>query len=141
MISIRRKLMALQESPSEGLGELTAGYVATLTPSSATEFVITHNMGVIPKIAFVQMVDQTSYNASTAIDETVAINVDITGTGSPLQNFRTCRYYYNNSISTYDSNIGNMLNATETTLTLLPPYSDVRSKWDTSKTYSVVLYG
>lgn len=141
LMARRRALMARQaEEPSAGLGELTAGYVATLTPSSATEFVITHNMGIIPKIAFIQMVDQTSYNASTAIEETIAINVDITGTGNPLHNLYTCSYYYNNRINSYDSTRDNS-NATETTLNLYVPYSSARSKWDTSKTYLVILYG
>ena len=138
MMEIRRRILLHQTTvpaPS-GLGEFNAGYVYTGYPSSQTSWTITHNLGAIPKVVIVKINDDTSPTASTAL----FMMLGIPAKGSETF-IRAGRYYYNNTLTTAYANAAmDTLVADEQSITLPVVYSTTRSKWDTTKEYTVEVY-
>ena len=130
-------MMREAQAPA-GLGEFTAGYAATLTPDSATEWVITHNLGVVPKIVVVEMVGEPT-ETNYAIHEIVVLANNLADNNPGYISYM---YHYNGN----DNKSGRYISETyyeadTTTVTMKPPYNSARSSWDTGTTYHVQIYG
>ena len=133
---LRRAMMAPQAAA--GLGEFTAGYSATLTPDSGTAWVITHNLGVVPKIVIVEMVGTpAATNYANREMVVLASNLPDDNTG-----YFAYEYYYNGADNKSSQFIGTTYYEADTaTVTMKPPYNSARSSWDTGTTYHVQIYG
>lgn len=139
-MSRREMLMSLGGGSSEQIGIFTKGYEATLTPGSTSEFVITHNMGVLPRVCFIEM------DRSTAQATNYLINAVIDFDAEWIRDDKTGAYNYMYHYSNTDSTSGGFLpntiiTADETTITLKALYSAARSPWDTNADYNVKVWG
>lgn len=136
MMAIRRRV--IMGSLKSGLGEYTKGYYAVLTPSSATEFVIPHNLGIIPKVCIVEANFEPTEGANVGLDAVYAFNVyGITVNGGVY----VIKYFYKNTTRTFDNPIPNLDHVSESDIKLKPMYSSARSPWNTNGTYTVTVLG
>lgn len=137
---LRRRLMVQGvEPPAEPLGEFTHGYVATLTPNSTSEWVITHNLGVMPKFVSVVMVGEPTVNSYGIL---AVYELDVPNMQDDKIGFMAYKYRYNSSDSTDRRLLPDTtyFDADSTQITLKPVYSIGRSPWDTGTTYRVKVY-
>lgn len=138
MMALRKKIIS-QMTP-KGVGIFTKGYEAVLSPQSASEFVVTHNLGVKPRVMFLELVDGTVQNANYVIyciaDFDTYLEDDKTG-------YFTYLYHYNNSDSTSSDSFptSTKITANETTLTMAQLFSSIRTPWDTGAQYRVDIWG
>lgn len=141
MLWLRRRMMgafATPPEPTEPLGEYTVGYYNTsVTPSSVSDFVITHDMGVVPKVVIVEANFEPSQGVNAGLNGIYAF--DVYGITSGNVAF-TGQYWYNNAI-TYGGGTNNTSSATTTTVSLGRLSGSVRSNWNTSGTYTVRMLG
>lgn len=136
-LMMRRQALLAQMMQS-GLGEYTKGYYAVLTPSSATKFVIPHNLGIIPKVCIVEANFEPTEGVDVGLDAVYAFNVyGMTVNGG----VNIVKYFYRNETRTYDNPIPNLDHVSESDIKLKPMYSDVRSPWNTNGTYAVTVLG
>lgn len=123
-----------------GLGEFTAGYAATLTPDSQLNWVITHNLGVVPKLVIVEMVGTptlTNYAIKAVYVPNVQGFESFANTG-----YKTGFYYYNDTQYDFAGGITNTSMELGTSTVKLPMiYNNARSPWDTGSQYRVQIYG
>lgn len=140
LIAIRRGLLTnLSESPSEQVGIFTKGYEATLKPGSTTEFVIPHNLGIMPRLCIIEMdrsmAQATNYCINAVVDFDVEGWEDKTGSVGYI-------YCYNGTDTSGVLLLPDMkVSASETSITLIPFYSNSRSPWDTNANYHVRVWG
>lgn len=129
----------MPQSASERIGIFTKGYEATLNPGATNSFVIQHNLGIMPQLCIVEIdrstVQLTNYCAIMIIDFDTNGLTDKTG-------FANYEYHYNGT----DSKSGLFIPVSailfdENTITLAPPYSNIRSPFDTSADYHVRVWG
>lgn len=136
---MRRRLAMFEDAPPEGIGEFRRGYAATLTPNSTSEWVITHNLGVMPKFVSVVMVGEPTVNnyGICAVYE-----LDVPDMQDDKTGFMAYKYHYNNADSTDRRLLPNAtyFDADSTQITLKPVYSSGRSPWDTGTAYHVQVY-
>lgn len=136
MMAIRRRV--IMGSLKSGLGEYTKGYYAVLTPSSATEFVIPHNLGIIPKVCIVEANFEPTEGVNVGLDAVYAFNVYGITLNSGVYSIK---YFYQNGTRTFDSPIPNLDHVSESDIKLKPMYSSTRSPWNTNGTYTVRVMG
>lgn len=134
----RRKVLLAQMMQS-GLGEYTKGYYAVLTPSSTTEFVIPHNLGIIPKVCIVEANFEPTEGVNVGLDAVYAFNVY--GMAGDAVGGKVYWYYYRNAINTYEQGYTDLSFVTESEIRLSPVYSSARSPWNTNGTYIVTVLG
>ena len=137
LMQIRRGL--LTQMIQSGLGEYTKGYYAVLTPSSATEFVISHNLGIIPKVCIVEANFEPTEGVNVGLDGIYAFNVY--GMDDNAIAAKITRYFYSNQVMTYGTGYTSIDFVTETELRLAPLFSQVRSPWNTNGLYTVRVLG
>ena len=136
MMAIRRRV--IMGSLKSGLGEYTKGYYAVLTPSSATEFVIPHNLGIIPKVCIVEANFEPTEGVNIGLDAVYVFNVYGITVNSGVN---AGKYFYRNETRTYDNPIPNLDQASESDIKLKPMYSSIRSPWNTNGTYTATVLG
>lgn len=137
MMAIRRRV--IMGSLKSGLGEYTKGYYAVLTPASATEFVIPHNLGIIPKVCIIEANFGPTEGVNVGLDAIYAFNVY--GMVGDAFGGTVYWYYFQNAINTYDEGYTDLSFVTESEIRLSPVYSSARSPWNTSGTYTVRVMG
>ena len=142
MMLRRHMLMpSLTAVVSEPLGEFTKGYVKSLQPSSESSFIINHNLGVIPKVIIINLVDGTQSLSKYGVDATIWFDGTVDKSNNTV-GVMAYNYYYNskkNSAARALPNT-NYVIATTTTITVAPLYNSTRSPWDTNATYVVQVY-
>lgn len=137
MMAIRRRV--IMGSLKSGLGEYTKGYYAVLTPSSAAEFVIPHNLGIIPKVCIVEANFEPTEGVNVGLDAVYAFNVY--GMAGDAVGGKVFWYYYRNAINSFERGYTDLSFVTESEIRLSPVYSSVRSPWNTNGTYIVTVLG
>lgn len=137
MMAIRRRV--IMGSLKSGLGEYTKGYYAALTPASATEFVIPHNLGIIPKVCIVEANFEPTEGVNVGLDAVYAFNVY--GMAGNAVGGTSYWYYFQNAINTYDRDYTDLSFVTESEIRLSPVHSFARSPWNTNGTYIVTVLG
>lgn len=134
----RRKVLLAQMMQS-GLGEYTKGYYAVLTPSSATEFIIPHNLGIIPKVCIVEANFEPTEGVNVGLDVVYAFNVY--GMTNNFIGVKVIQYFYRNALLVYDTALSSFDYVNESEMRLGPVYSSARSPWNTNGTYIVTVLG
>ncbi len=137
MMMRRREMLA--PKIQEILGEFTAGYAQTIIPDNTSEWVITHNLGVMPKFVSVVMVGEPTINNYGIF---AVYELDVPNMQNDKTGFMAYRYHYNNADSTDRRLLPNTtyFDADSTQITLKPVYSVGRSPWDTGAAYHVQVY-
>lgn len=139
LVARRRMLMA--QKPPVRLGDFTKAYVADIIPNSTTSWAITHNLGVLPKLLLLRMTDWSDVADGFVLDMMLDLQVPYDVGGAP-GTIASLHYMWSGSTTSYQR--ANWIageNVTTTSITLTPPYSTARSKYDTSKTYHIEIYG
>lgn len=128
---------ALLAQIQNGLGEYTKGYYAVLTPQSANEFVIQHNLGIMPKVCIIEAKFEPEDGNNIALNSIYRFDVLVDDTSYEC---RVCEYFYENNITSYVS-VSATEHRTLNSLTLPPLYSASRSPWNINGTYIVRVMG
>ena len=138
MMAIRRRV--IMGSLKSGLGEYTKGYYAVLTPSSTTEFVIPHNLGIIPKVCIVEANFEPIKGIKSGLNG-VYVFRPLALTDTAILCAKIYTYWYQDRMTNYRDALTNINFVTESEIRLSPLYSSAKSPWNTSGTYTVRVMG
>ena len=130
MMSIRRRLLEVGAPVPSGLGEFTKAFTATLQPTSATAWVVQHNLGIVPKVVLIDAVGQVAnYYVRAFVYYPTIVDT---------QTWYATGMYWLNANNTASRIVTEDI-PTETEM-LMPIIHSTRGKYDTNATYYVRAY-
>lgn len=145
MIARKKKIMMMLQEQESGVGIFTKQYEATLTPQAANSFVITHNMGILPRFCIIEIDDSTRQRTNGYISQSM-IDFNVIGMTHDRTGHSSYWFYYNGWANTGilipSAYTNRYIEYDETSITITGyPYGTSRSQWDTNADYNVRVLG